>query len=101
MASRKTGYKSKPHYKNELEAQKSPKRVAKRVEQNRARREAIKSGKAKVGDGKDVHHKKSLIGGVKKARTGGTTLMDRGSNRSNKPKGIKKPGPKKGSSNRK
>ena len=99
MASRKANYKSQPHYKNELEAQKSPKRVAKRVEQNRARRAAIKSGSASVGDGKDVHHKKSLIGGAAKARSGGTTLMSRSKNRSMKPKGMRKTGPKKGSKN--
>ena len=33
-----------------------PEEVAKRVKNNAARREAIKAGKAKVGDGKDVDH---------------------------------------------
>ena len=34
-----------------------PENVAKRVANNAARREAIRQGKAKVGDGKDVDHK--------------------------------------------
>lgn len=40
-----------------------PEQVAKRVKNNAARRDAIKAGKAKVGDGKDVAHKKSLENG--------------------------------------
>lgn len=40
-----------------------PEEIAKRVKNNAARREAIKAGKAKVGDGKDVAHKKSLENG--------------------------------------
>lgn len=40
-----------------------PEEVAKRVKNNAARREAIKGGKAQVGDGKDVAHKKSLENG--------------------------------------
>ena len=96
MASRKSGYKSQPHYKNELKAQKNPKEVKKRVARNKARRAAIRSGSASVGDGKDVHHRVSLIQGVKKAESGGTSLMDASSNRKKKPKGMKKTGPKKG-----
>lgn len=53
--------------KRKLEYQKAynarPEEVAKRVKNNAARREAIKEGKAKVGDGKDVAHKKSLENG--------------------------------------
>ena len=49
--------------KQKLEYQKAynarPEEVAKRVKNNAARREAIKDGKARVGDGKDVAHKKS------------------------------------------
>ena len=37
---------------------KRPDVQAKRVENNRARREAIREGRAKVGDGKDVDHVK-------------------------------------------
>lgn len=40
-----------------------PEEVAKRVKNNAARREAIKEGRARVGDGKDVAHKKSLENG--------------------------------------
>ena len=35
---------------------KKPEVQAKRVENNRVRREAIREGRAKVGDGKDVDH---------------------------------------------
>jgi hypothetical protein len=67
-----------------LEYQKSynarPEEVAKRVKNNAARREAIKDGKAKVGDGKDVAHKKSLEngGGNHKANV---AVQDRATNR--------------------
>lgn len=40
-----------------------PEEVAKRVKNNAARREAIKEGKAQVGDGKDIAHKRSLENG--------------------------------------
>lgn len=40
-----------------------PKQIAKRVENNAARRSAIKDGRVKVGDGKDVAHIKSLENG--------------------------------------
>lgn len=42
------------------EYQKKPENVDKRVERNRARREAIREGRAKVGDGTEVDHKKPL-----------------------------------------
>ena len=34
-----------------------PEQIARRSSRNKARREMIKAGKAKVGDGKDVAHK--------------------------------------------
>jgi hypothetical protein len=40
-----------------------PTEIAKRVKNNAARRDAIKSGKAAVGDGKDVAHNVSLKNG--------------------------------------
>ncbi len=40
-----------------------PEEVAKRVKNNAARRDAIKAGKVRVGDGKDVAHKRSLENG--------------------------------------
>lgn len=37
-----------------------PENVAKRVQNNAARREAIKNGEVRKGDGKDVDHKRML-----------------------------------------
>jgi hypothetical protein len=42
------------------ERQKSPEEVAKRVARNKARREAIRTGAAKKGDGTEVDHKRPL-----------------------------------------
>jgi len=47
---------------------------------NAARRDAIKGGKASVGDGKDVAHKKSLENGGGNGK-GNTTVQDRATNR--------------------
>ena len=57
-----------------------PEQVAKRVANNAARREAIKEGRAHVGDGKDVAHKKSLENGGTNARRN-LQVQDRGKNR--------------------
>lgn len=57
-----------------------PEEVAKRVANNAARREAIKAGRAQVGDGKDVAHKKSLENGGTNAK-GNLTVQDRTTNR--------------------
>ena len=46
-----------------------PEEVAKRVKNNAARREMIKEGRAHVGDGKDVAHKKSLENGGGNAKS--------------------------------
>lgn len=46
-----------------------PENVAKRMKNNAARREMIASGKAAVGDGKDVAHLKSLEHGGTNARS--------------------------------
>lgn len=43
--------------------QKSPEEVRKRVARNKARRHAIKAGKVKKGDGKDIDHIKPLSRG--------------------------------------
>lgn len=40
-----------------------PEELAKRIKNNQARAEAIKAGKAHVGDGKDVAHIKALDNG--------------------------------------
>lgn len=53
--------KAKLEYQAEYNAR--PEEVAKRVKNNAARREAIKAGKVKVGDGKDVDHKVPLENG--------------------------------------
>lgn len=53
--------------KKELEYQKEynarPENVKKRVANNAARREAIKDGRVKKGDGKEVAHKRALNNG--------------------------------------
>jgi len=51
---------SKQELKTKAEYNKRPDVQKKRVAQNKARRHAIAAGKAKKGDGKDVHHKKPL-----------------------------------------
>lgn len=73
--------KSTPHklaYQKAYNAQ--PEQVAKRVKNNAARREAIREGRAHVGDGKDVAHKKSLENGGTNAASN-LTVQDRGTNR--------------------
>ena len=57
-----------------------PEQVAKRVANNAARREAIKEGRAHVGDGKDVAHKQSLENGGTNARSN-LRVQDRSKNR--------------------
>lgn len=57
-----------------------PEETAKRVKNNAARRGALKDGKANVGDGKDVAHKKSLENGGGNGK-GNTTVQDRATNR--------------------
>ena len=48
------------NYKKEYSNyQGSPEQIKRRSSRNKARRAMIKSGKAKVGDGKDVDHKDS------------------------------------------
>ena len=70
--------------KRKLEYQKAynarPEEVAKRVKNNAARREAIKEGRAKVGDGKDVAHVRSLENGGTNAK-GNLKVQDRATNR--------------------
>lgn len=59
---------------------KRPEQVDKRVKNNAARRDAISDGKAKVGDGKDVAHKKSLENGGGNAKSN-VKVEDRKTNR--------------------
>lgn len=49
--------------KADNEYQARPEQVAKRVARNKARREAIRDGLVKKGDGKDIDHKKMLDSG--------------------------------------
>ena len=57
-----------------------PEIQARRVLQNKARRHAIKAGKAKVGDGKDVHHVKMLAKGGS-GKDSNTKVVSRKTNR--------------------
>ena len=70
--------------KQKLEYQKAynarPAEVAKRVKNNAARREAIAAGKASIGDGKDIAHKKSLENGGGNGK-GNTAVQARATNR--------------------
>jgi 5-methylcytosine-specific restriction endonuclease McrA len=50
-------------YSQQREYNASAEATAKRVKNNQARAEAIKQGKARVGDGKDVDHKTPLSKG--------------------------------------
>jgi hypothetical protein len=54
--------------------------MKKRVAQNKARREAIREGRATKGDGKDVHHVKPLDKGGS-TDSSNTKVVDRKSNR--------------------
>jgi len=46
------------NYKSEYRNyQGKPEQIANRSARNKARRKAISTGKARVGDGKDIHHK--------------------------------------------
>lgn len=73
-----TSTKQKLAYQKKYNAR--PEETAKRVKNNAARRDAIKGGKASVGDGKDVAHKKSLENGGGNSK-GNTTVQDRSTNR--------------------
>ena len=50
-------------YSQQREYNATPEATAKRVANNQARREAARQGKVKVGDGKDVDHKRPLSKG--------------------------------------
>ena len=73
-----TSTKQKLAYQKEYNAR--PEETAKRVKNNAARRDAIKTGKAKVGDGKDVAHVVSLANGGGNTK-GNTKVQDQKTNR--------------------
>jgi hypothetical protein len=56
-----------------------PEQIKRRSSRNKARRLAIKAGKAKVGDGKDIHHKD---GNPLNNKNGNLRSMNRSKNRS-------------------
>ena len=57
-----------------------PENVNKRERNNAARREAIRDGEARVGDGKDVDHKRPLRKGGSNSSSN-LRVVDRGANR--------------------
>lgn len=57
-----------------------PENVAKRVKNNAARREALREGAVRKGDGKDVDHKRPLDKGGTNERDN-LRVQDRGKNR--------------------
>lgn len=54
-----------------------------RAARNKARRKAIKEGRVKKGDGKELHHVKALSNGGSRS-TSNTRVVDRYTNRSYK-----------------
>ena len=68
-------------YTNQAKYNATPTATAKRVKNNSARRMAIEAGKARVGDGKDVDHKKPLSKGGTNAASN-LQVVDRSKNRS-------------------
>lgn len=76
--------KRKRDYEKENKWQSSPEQVKRRVARNRARRKAIREGRVKKGDGKEVHHvnapRKGSLDNVK------TRVVSKKYNRSKQPK---------------
>lgn len=57
-----------------------PEQKKKRAMRNKARADAIKDGRARKGDGKDVHHKKPLRNGGSNAKSN-TAVVSKSKNR--------------------
>lgn len=70
-------------YEKEAKWAASPEQKKRRAERNRARRKAIKAGKAKKGDGKEVHHTQGKRRGK---LSGPTRVVSKKYNRSKQPK---------------
>ena len=88
---------AKPDSKRQRKYNSSPEQKKKRAMRNKARREAIKDGRVKKGDGKEVDHKKPLRSGGSNAKSN-TRVRSKSANRAdNGGTG----GRKKGSKNRK
>lgn len=69
----------KRDYKKEREKYEDKGRRKDRAARNKARRKAIRAGKAKVGDGKDVHHKNYR---PRDNKAGNTSVVSASKNRS-------------------
>ena len=76
--------KRKRNYEKENKWESSPEQVKRRVARNRARRKALREGRVKKGDGKEVHHvnapRKGSLDNVK------TRVVSKKYNRSKQPK---------------
>jgi len=89
MAAKKRDYKAEY-----AKYQGTPEQKKKRAQRNKARRQAIKEGKAKKGDGKDIDHKRPMRDGGKTTK-GNTRVRSRSANRADnggkggRPKGSK------------
>lgn len=72
------------NYKKETEYENTPEQVARRVQRNKARREAMKKGLVHKGDGKEVDH----IGANRKGRlnNGKVRVVPKRVNRRKQPK---------------
>lgn len=68
-------------YSNQAKYNATPAATAKRVKNNQARATAIDAGKARVGDGKDVDHKKPLSKGGDNSASN-LRVVERSTNRS-------------------
>ena len=71
----------KRDYSQQRQYNATPEATAKRVKNNQARAEAIKAGKASVGDGKDVDHIKPLSKGGGNSASN-LRVVDKSKNRS-------------------
>lgn len=71
---------SKQELKTKAAYNKRPDVQKKRVAQNKARRQAVADGRAKKGDGKDVHHVKPLAKGGSTEKSN-TRVVSRKTNR--------------------
>lgn len=72
----------KRNYRKEYDNyQGKPEQIKNRAARNKARAQAVKAGKAKKGDGKDVAHKKPLVKGGSNSPSN-TTVQSKRTNRS-------------------
>ena len=71
-------------YTYDKEYQKSPEQVANRTARNKARAIMMKEGKVRIGDNKDVDHKKPLKNGGSKTAKSNLRVVPRSVNRARK-----------------